>query len=260
MKFVWLFLILTTDLFARDCHQQLLLSQSFTEFMENWEQDTQVVMYQFASMEDGQLARLKNCLQYQGCAQSEERLRFAAGRFSYQVAVSYKDETNRDLIEACLKDQRTFQNIDLPNNLRQSFAEIEALLVNKQPQKALDLALKVMGFKTHGYQIKISQNIEQTVAETNHDTKEVLLGELVLSSPAMLFYYLRHELEHVEQGQQGIKCYDLVGKSDFLDHRHRERSAHINDLVAVKKICGTDQACLGMLYENSLQRCLEYYR
>lgn len=206
---------------------------------------------------------LNNCINYSTCTFVAASVAGGEGAFRFHSMLTLSRSKLDTLMESCLTDRDGFKvtvtdtetksaiplkmgkglTIDLRPvetfgyndvTIQKNYQKVEALLKANRVDEAIRYTLKAYQIPLSGYTVTPTKEVDPNVCVTDHEKKTVSIGTEWITNACMLFRGLRHEAEHIHQIDHVIAC---KGKSTFIDHRMRERSAYLNDILNIRKFC-----------------------
>jgi hypothetical protein len=231
-------------------------------------------LYRFSifSADRSDLSAAINCLDYVACSETDHSINFDASRSHAWVELA-SDQLATQLAMRCFKEHARVQyivrndhtGVDLtfwvknshwnqflitpPPRIKNidvkeltSFEKdklhetVSRYIEQKKFSAILPLVVKALEFETHGYRLWVDPTLKG-YAITEHDTKSIRFSHDFFSEPCDIIRAIRHELEHATQWTHATACKTLAKKSSLLEHLHRERLAHLNDIRNLDRYC-----------------------
>ncbi len=248
---------------------KILLLGVFFSFLA--EADT--LRFKTTSDDARDLIHAKNCLDYRFCLPTNTSLKklVIQNKIQYLFSVSIKmdpallPEVVQECGLAALKNklkiyntttQKEFdllENNPKPNTFRSDhknisihpstlytkafhFLQLRHLLKKKHYQEAIDYVVNAFEFKTFEHRLRPDLTLNH-YSITEHAKKEIRIGTDFLAEPCILILGIRHELEHAQQYAQANTCRAQNKYHNFQIHRHRERTAYLNDVANLSNYC-----------------------
>jgi hypothetical protein len=233
----------------------------------------------------GTLQRVKNCLDYHVCKPVESSVAGGNPDFRLHLFVNLErselewfanecgvdqDQTRMVILDGSTrvpesillmqaKNLEMKAPIDIPfrplEDLQRIHDETANLIRNGSFDEAIQYALDSFGIPLGGYRIVISKDPKQEFSQTDHFQRVIEIGRGHFFSPCNLFLALRHEAEHVKQVRFDDSCRT---PTTFTDHFSRERSAYLNDVRTIKRMC-PDSGLVMAMELNSLLKFQKSY-
>ncbi len=139
----------------------------------------------------------------------------------------------------------------------QHYQHVKMLLAENKYQEALEYDVKILGLQTYGYTIHPDPKMKDYMI-TDHSKKDIAVGTAFFEEPCDLLRGVRHEFEHVYQAARTRECIAEGGIVSLNDHNYRERSAHLDDLANLDRMCPI-QADLARQRASITKRALTQY-
>ena len=217
----------------------------------------------------GEIVELKNCIDYSGCHVYGESLAGGPGNYRAHIDLPLTTKQLKKIITNCggftaFKGKITIKNKDKNNekvdltqflNAENSLSEfdqsiipirlpsasdipkihqeVSALLRQRKFKEAVQSVVDNLEIPLFGYKIQI-EGVDDNVAVTDHQNKTVSVGKGWLTDSCAVIRMIRHEAEHIKQIQHAQSC---GYKSNFRDHKKRERCAYMNDMATAPVFC-----------------------
>ena len=124
-----------------------------------------------------------------------------------------------------------------PGKLKPWMNENDQFIGAKKWPQAISSILKNTGWQTSDYEISVDPDLKDyAIVEHQYDT--IRLPENDVLSVCDLIFFMRHELEHVQQTDYADECLANEGvKTAFQDHNERDRTAYISDIAGSEAYC-----------------------